>query len=120
MIDRFVMGLGLLDNNGSDFDDSVLLVLQESAEAFLRAGGHLTLSEWEGLGAASRGAFVVGGNRIARERAVLSGLASSSQAMAAQILAANDGGEMQIQQALAQALDAAEARIQDQGQGGGA
>ena len=111
MIDHFCLGLDLLECNG-DLSEEVRGVILKNAEAFLRSGGNLSLDDWYGLSPESRSAFVTAGNRLLRESAVLYGLASQSEHTAAQIMSANDGGDMMIRKSILAVLAVAQERIQ--------
>lgn len=111
MIDHFCLGLGLLECD-EGLQEEAREVILKNAEAFLRSGGSLSLDDWYGLSSESRAAFVTSGNRLLRERAVLYGLAGQSEHSAAQIMAANDGGDMLISQAIHRVLAVAQERIE--------
>ena len=73
-VDRFMLGIGLLQQDGDLPEDAREVLVQES-EAFLRAGGMVTMDLWENLSLESRTAFVVSGTRLRIENAVRIGLA---------------------------------------------
>jgi len=114
MIDSFCLGIDLIEQEG-DLPEEARDVILQNAESFLRSGGTLILDDWYGFSPDTKSAFVTAGNRITRERAVLSGLASQSDNYAAQIMAANDGGDMLVQQAIQSVLRVAQKRIEGKG-----
>jgi len=109
-VDRFMLGIGLLQQEGDLPEDAREVLVQES-EAFLRAGGMVTMDLWENLSLESRTAFVVSGTRLRIENAVRIGLASQGQEMACRVMSDADGGQMEITHALNKALDYGEARL---------
>lgn len=109
-VDRFMLGIGLLKQEG-DLPEDAREVLAQESEAFLRAGGIVTMDLWENLSLESRTAFVVSGTRLKIENAVRIGLASQSKEMACRVMADADGGQMEITHALNKVLDYGEARL---------
>jgi len=113
MIDEFVLHSGMLECDG-EMDDAARTVLIRNAECFLRAGGHICMREWFDLSDDSKSAFVVAGNRIIRDKAVVAGLAAQSTYQASMIMAQDDDGEMLVRNAINTALDSAQISIQDE------
>ena len=73
--------------------------LGSTAEQFLRSGGVLSLQDWALLGDDSRAAFVVAGERLSIERAVVASIAGLSPESALAMSSALDGGDLQQQTA---------------------
>tara|TARA_R100000963_G_C4642949_1_gene106665 strand:- start:1236 stop:1592 length:357 start_codon:yes stop_codon:yes gene_type:complete len=114
MIDSFILNSDLLADSGL-LDDLAKAVLVTKAESFLRAGGILLLSDWYSMCQDTQDSFVVAGNRITREKAVLGGLSSQSKDSALHIMSMNDDGSMMVRNAISSVLDMAEFAI---GRGG--
>lgn len=71
-MDFFLASLGIAT---VEIPDSATPDLVDGAEAFLRAEGRLTYSEWALLTPKSKAVFVAAGNRLRREQAMLIGFA---------------------------------------------
>lgn len=112
MIDEFVLHSGLMEYKGK-LDDVASMILSRNAECFLRSGGHLSMREWFDLSEDSKSAFVIAGNRIMRDKAVLVGLASQSTYQASMIMAQDDDGEMLVRNAITAALDSSQIAIEN-------
>ena len=91
------------DRRLGKFTKDSLVALSESFELFLRAGGHITYTEWNDIPPEARGALVAAGDRLAVEKAVQYGVASLSPDSAAELLAPYDGGAMKVSLALERA-----------------
>tara|TARA_Y100000310_G_scaffold334113_1_gene413073 strand:- start:1172 stop:1528 length:357 start_codon:yes stop_codon:yes gene_type:complete len=115
MIDRFILNSGLLAESDS-LDDLSKAILVTRAESFLRAGGMLLLSDWYSMSQDTQDSFVVAGNRITREKAVIGGLSSQSRDAALQIMSMNDDGSMMVREAISSVLDMAEFSIRKGGE----
>lgn len=103
-IDRFMLATsGLVDGQG-EIGDETRAVLSESAEAFLRAGGVLSFSDWEAFSQETRAAFVDANERVWAERAFMIGVASQGVDGAATIIEKVDGGDTRIRLALDRAV----------------
>tara|TARA_B100000686_G_scaffold145595_1_gene153090 strand:- start:598 stop:942 length:345 start_codon:yes stop_codon:yes gene_type:complete len=110
MIDSFCIGIDLVESE--DLTEEARSVVLKNAEAFLRSNGKLTLRDWYGFSNETKSAFMTAGNRLMRERAVLVGLASQSENYAAQIMSANDGGNMLVKQSIDSVLKYAKEKIE--------
>tara|TARA_Y100000310_G_scaffold340657_1_gene437216 strand:- start:9 stop:386 length:378 start_codon:yes stop_codon:yes gene_type:complete len=111
-VDRFMLGIGLLQQDG-DLPEATKEVLSQEAEAFLRAGGVVTMDLWEDLSLESKAAFVIAGNRLRIENAVRVGMAAQSEEMACRVMSDADGGQMEVTRALNRTLDYGEARLKN-------
>lgn len=110
MIDRFLVCAGIL-NMDQELDDETRGLLVYHAEAFLRAGGNLSLSDWEVLSEESRASFVAAGNAIERERAYMVSVMMRSRLDAMHVMAQDDDGEELVGSHLHAAMDAAEDKL---------
>lgn len=88
-----------------------MVVMSRDAEAFMRAGGWISWDKWRSLSPESRSAWIDAGNRIAVERAVLSGLASSDRAAAMSMLESLDDGKTKVRRVLSEAVEALVRRL---------
>ena len=62
--DKFLLACDIAGIEPADITDSVRNQLTANAEAFLVAGGRLSLDDWAGLSLESRSAFVAAGKRL--------------------------------------------------------
>ena len=77
---------------GHPEEDAAYAALVRTAEAFLRAGGAVSLADLAGLLPEERVALAVAAERLAADRAAALGLAAQGPLGAAEVLAAVDGG----------------------------
>ena len=91
--DKFMLASGLLD---VDLDENARALLSDKADAFVRAGGFVSLDEWAGLSAPSKAALIGAQERLSAERAAQVGLASQGRLDAAEVLSASDDGEAKM------------------------
>lgn len=110
-LDRFMIASGLAVVDG-ELEDEARELLILSAEHFLRAGGSLTLGDWEGLQAESRSAFVTAGDRQRAIAAYLYGSAARSKSEALAILSDADGGDHYVRELLKKTTEIAADRIE--------
>ena len=110
-LDRFMITSGLAVVDG-DLEEEARELLVESAEHFLRAGGTVTLTEWEGLSMDSRSAFVTAGDRQRALAAYLFGAAARSKAEGLAILSTADGGDQLVRELLEKTTEIAADRIE--------
>lgn len=82
-----------LVGSNKDLSRKAYSVLDRTAEAFLRAGGHWTPEAWLGLSPEERAATVSVGERVAAARAVAQGRATRGGLGEAEVMAQLDGGE---------------------------
>lgn len=78
--------------------------ISKNAENFLRAGGALSLDDWNLMAEIERTAFVIAGDRIRIGDSVNVGLASQSLDSAASLYAAVDGGALKVRSVIDAAL----------------
>lgn len=90
-------------------DDAV--VIADMADAFLRAGGALSVADWDAMSSDAKAAFISAGNLIRREQAALTGLAATNKAYALEMLADVDGGEAKIEALVNDAADRAARKV---------
>jgi len=112
VIDRFILSTGIVACD-QEFDADAVEILIAHAEAFIRAGGHLSLSDWEGLSEDSKGAFVAAGNAVERDRAFMLSTAFQSRNHALHIAAENDGGAELVSEYLRAVMDVAEQKLRN-------
>lgn len=112
-LDRFMIASGLASVEG-ELEEEARELLVESAEHFLRAGGALTLAEWEGLSSETRSAFVTAGDRQRAMGAYLYGSAARSKAEGLAILSVADGGDQLVREMLEKTTEIAADRIEAQ------
>lgn len=76
----------------AEVPDDVAAALVRAAEAFLRAGGAVSLRAWLRLSGPERGALVAAGDRVRADLASASGFASQGPLHALAIQGVVDGG----------------------------
>lgn len=111
MIDAFILTTGMVPSDS--LDDEAMEILVSHAEAFLRAGGVLSISDWGALTEDSRSAFIAAGNAIQRDKAVLLSKTLQSPTHALYIKSQNDDGEELVSHALSLAMKSAEERLRN-------
>lgn len=97
-----------------ELPDEQLEILLTQADAFLRAGGHVSLSEWLELTAIERSAMMVAGDRLAFQNAALTGQASQGPDGLAETIAPIDNGETREAIALTRAAEAAALKLENE------
>jgi len=85
-----------------------LSILADEMEAFVRAGGTFSYSEWAELDQDIKATLIAAGNRLRLEQAKMIGLAMQGQAGLARLLALEDGGDEWVRYNLSSAMNQAE------------
>ena len=88
-------------------DQEATDALLQTAEAFLRGGGSVTLTEWGCLTQVSQSALIIAGNKIRTEQAAKIGHATEGPEAVADVMSEVDGGLTKARLNLAVAVAAA-------------
>ena len=111
MIDRFILDLGIVKADG-ELEEATLQAVNDAAEAFIRAGGVVDWAFWKDLSVESRAAFVVAGDRVRQEVAIIGGIASQNLELATRMMTPLDGGKMRMDFALQSVVEIASRKLQ--------
>jgi hypothetical protein len=104
MIDRFLSSQSFC--TAPELSEDARVALMENAELFFRAGGVLSLSEWEGLSDDSRLAFMGAKERFDTNQATLLAMAlGASAGSISSVYSLIDGGEWEGELLLSEATD---------------
>lgn len=90
----------LFDRDSDDLPEEAITAMSAKAEIYLRSGGTVTMTDWEGMASAGHAAFLEANTRIEAERQSMTGYSAQNYSNFLESFSRVDGGKLRTEHLL--------------------